>query len=51
MKSIELVAPTEDVGKETIYRFDMQFQAAAFAALEILEGKGVASAISASFAQ
>lgn len=41
MKSIEIVAPTEDVGRETISRFDMQFQAAAFAALEILEGKGV----------
>jgi hypothetical protein len=41
MKSIEIVAPTEDVGRETISRFDMQFQAAAFAALEILEGQGV----------
>lgn len=41
MKSIEIVAPTEDVGRETISRFDMQFQAAAFAALEILEGKGI----------
>lgn len=41
MKSIEIVAPTENVGRETISRFDMQFQAAAFAALEILEGKGI----------
>jgi len=41
MKSIEIVAPTEDVGRETISRFDMQFQAAAFAALEILEGQGI----------
>lgn len=41
MKLIEIVAPTENVGRETISRFDMQFQAAAFAALEILEGKGV----------
>lgn len=41
MKSIGVVAPTEDVGRETISRFDMQFQAAAFAALEILEGKGI----------
>lgn len=41
MKSIEIVAPAEDVGRETISRFDMQFQAAAFAALEILEGKGI----------
>lgn len=41
MKTIEIVAPAEDVGRETISRFDMQFQAAAFAALEILEGKGI----------
>lgn len=33
--------PQEVVGRETLSRFDMQFQAAAFAALEILEGKGV----------
>jgi hypothetical protein len=32
------VAPTEEVGRETLSRYDMQFQAAAFAALEILEG-------------
>jgi len=41
MTSIEVIAPREDVGRDTISRFDMQFQAAAFAALEILEGKGV----------
>jgi len=41
MKTIEVVAPGEDVGRETLSRFDMQFQAAAFAALEILEGNGV----------
>jgi hypothetical protein len=41
MRTIEVVAPGEDVGRETLSRFDMQFQAAAFAALEILEGKGV----------
>ncbi|SKC54168.1 dsDNA nuclease domain-containing protein [Paraburkholderia hospita] len=41
MKTIEMVAPREDVGRDTISRFDMQFQAAAFAALEILEGNGV----------
>jgi hypothetical protein len=34
-------APTEEVGRETLSRYDMQFQAAAYAALEILEGKGV----------
>lgn len=32
------VAPKEEVGRETLSRYDMQFQAAAFAALEILEG-------------
>lgn len=41
MTTIESVLPVEDVGRETISRFDMQFQAAAYAALEILEGKGV----------
>jgi transcriptional regulator with XRE-family HTH domain len=35
------VAPGEVVGRETLSRFDMQFQAAAFAALEILDGNGV----------
>lgn len=34
-------APRETVGRETTNRFRMQFQAAAFAALEILSGKGV----------
>lgn len=38
---LEAVAPAEDVGRDTISRFDMQYQAAAYAALEILEGKGV----------
>jgi hypothetical protein len=33
--------PTEEVGRDTLSRYDMQFQAAAFATLEILEGKGV----------
>jgi hypothetical protein len=33
--------PTEQVGRDTLSRYDMQFQAAAFAALEILEGKEV----------
>ncbi|PKO84843.1 MAG: DUF4297 domain-containing protein [Betaproteobacteria bacterium HGW-Betaproteobacteria-11] len=41
MKHIESVAPAEDSGRDTISRFDMQFQAAAFAALEILEGNGI----------
>ncbi|MBP0598845.1 DUF4297 domain-containing protein [Herbaspirillum sp. LeCh32-8] len=41
MKAIEATAPGEVVGRDTITRFDMQFQAAAYAALEILEGKGV----------
>lgn len=35
------VAPAEQVGRETLSRFDMQFQAAAYAALEILHGVGV----------
>jgi hypothetical protein len=34
-------APRETVGRETTNRFRMQFQAAAFSALEILSGKGV----------
>jgi hypothetical protein len=34
-------APRETVGRETTNRFRMQFQAAAFAALEILSGKDV----------
>lgn len=41
MKTIEIVKPTEDVGRDTLSRYDMQFQAAAYAALQILEGKGV----------
>lgn len=41
MTSIEIVAPPEGVGRETVLRFDMQFQAAAYAALQILEGKGI----------
>ncbi|WP_054500180.1 dsDNA nuclease domain-containing protein [Achromobacter xylosoxidans] len=38
---LEAIAPAEDVGRDTISRFDMQYQAAAYAALEILEGNGV----------
>jgi len=34
-------APRETVGRETALRFRMQYQAAAFAALEILQGSGV----------
>lgn len=41
MPTLESIAPTEDIGRDTISRFDMQFQAAAYAALEILEDKGV----------
>lgn len=41
VKTIEIVKPAEDVGRDTLSRYDMQFQAAAFAALQILEGKGV----------
>ncbi|NUA32187.1 dsDNA nuclease domain-containing protein [Cupriavidus basilensis] len=41
MKSIELEVPAEDVGRDTVSRFDMQFQAAAYAALQILEGEGI----------
>jgi len=41
VSTLAAIAPAEDVGRDTISRFDMQFQAAAYAALEILEGKGV----------
>jgi hypothetical protein len=41
MKEIHDVAPREIDGRETILRFRMQFQAAAFAALEILRGTDV----------
>lgn len=41
VKTIEIVKPTEDVGRDTLSRYDMQFQAAAYAALQILEGKEV----------
>jgi hypothetical protein len=41
VKTIDIVAPAEDVGRETATRFDMQYQAAAYAALQILEGKGI----------
>ncbi|WP_078201685.1 dsDNA nuclease domain-containing protein [Cupriavidus necator] len=41
MKSIDIEAPAEDVGRDTVSRFDMQYQAAAYAALQILEGKEV----------
>lgn len=41
MKTIEIIKPAEDVGRDTLSRYDMQFQAAAFAALQILEGTGV----------
>nr|WP_316643264.1 dsDNA nuclease domain-containing protein [uncultured Roseateles sp.] len=41
MKSIETAKLVEDVGRDTLSRYDMQFQAAAYAALQILEGKGV----------
>jgi hypothetical protein len=41
VKTIEIVKPAEDVGRDTLSRYDMQFQAAAYAALQILEGKGV----------
>ena len=43
-KSMDIIhakAPRETVGRETANRFRMQFQAAAFAALEILSGKEV----------
>lgn len=41
VKTIETATPAEDVGRDTLSRYDMQFQAAAYAALQILEGKGV----------
>ncbi len=41
MDTIHDKAPRETVGRETTNRFRMQFQAAAFAALEILSGKDV----------
>jgi hypothetical protein len=41
MDTIHENAPRETVGRDTMVRFRMQFQAAAFAALEILNGKEV----------
>lgn len=41
MERIESVEPAEASGRDTIARFDMQFQAAAYAALEILDGNGI----------
>lgn len=41
MDSIHDILPSEVIGRETILRFHKQFQAAAYAALEILSGKGV----------
>lgn len=41
VKTIEIIQPAEDVGRDTLSRYDMQFQAAAYAALEVLEGQGV----------
>ncbi len=41
VKKIEIIQPAEDVGRDTLSRYDMQFQAAAFAALQVLEGQGV----------
>lgn len=41
MDTIQAKAPRETVGRDTLMRFRMQFQAAAFAALEILSGKEV----------
>lgn len=41
MEIFHEIAPRETVGRETTNRFRMQFQAAAFAALEILSGKDV----------
>ena len=41
MNQIHEVKPRETIGRDTTNRFRMQFQAAAFAALEILEGKDV----------
>jgi hypothetical protein len=41
MDAIHAKAPRETVGRNTVSRFRMQFQAAAYAALEILGGKEV----------
>ena len=41
VKKIEIVKPEEDIGRDTLARYDMQFQAAAYAALQILEGKDI----------
>lgn len=41
MDAIHELPPGETVGRDTILRFRMQFQAAAYAALEILSGKEV----------
>jgi Cap4 dsDNA endonuclease len=41
MDTIHERAPRETVGRDVVVRFRMQFQAAAFAALEILSGKEV----------
>ncbi|MFG6412451.1 dsDNA nuclease domain-containing protein [Roseateles sp. DC23W] len=41
MDTIHVKAPRETVGRTTVSRFRMQFQAAAYAALEILSGKEV----------
>ncbi|NYT85011.1 dsDNA nuclease domain-containing protein [Pollutimonas harenae] len=41
MNTIHDNSPRETVGRSTVARFRMQFQAAAYAALEILSGKGV----------
>ena len=41
MDTIHEKAPRETVGRDVVVRFRMQFQAAAFAALEILSGKEV----------
>lgn len=41
MDAIHDIAPREIAGRTTVSRFRMQFQAAAFAALEILSGKEV----------
>ena len=41
MTSIHDVEPREVVGRETMLRFNMQHQAAAYAALEVLESRDV----------
>ncbi len=41
LNTIHDIPPRETIGRETILRFSMQFQAAAYAALEILTGKDV----------